>query len=329
MRTLKGFKVELDRRLNNISQVFIVPHMGVDFDAIASCIGMSLIVKKLGISCYIIIDDLPLKIDSGVKLIMEEIDKKVNIINMDKYRQLFGDNDLLILMDVNKSNLICCGNYLNQFKDIIIIDHHNEDENTVNCDCKFIDKSISSISEIVTELMNFYSLKYDKRIADYLLAGIYLDTNKLTKNVSAKTMGLVSKLISKGGSLDRVNEFFEEDFVSDRKVQDLVGKANFLTYNIATCIADDSIVFTKEELAKAADYLLKYKVDAAFAAGFIDDDLISISARSKGKIDVGEVMSQLDGGGNLYSGATKIKNGDISGVGKRLEKIIKPSFCRG
>ena len=63
MRALKGFKVELDRRLSSAKQVFIVPHMGVDFDAIASCIGMSLIVRKLGITCYIIINDLPLKID--------------------------------------------------------------------------------------------------------------------------------------------------------------------------------------------------------------------------------------------------------------------------
>lgn len=300
--------------------------MGVDFDAIAASIGLSLIVKKLGIPCYIIINDSSLKIESGVKLIIEEIGKKVNFINMDKYKQLSGNDDLLILADVNKTNLICCKDYLDKFKNIVIFDHHNVDENTVNREAKFIDKKFSSTSEIITELMSFYCIKYDKRIADYLLAGIYLDTNKLTKNVTAKTMGLVSKLISKGGSLDRVNEFFEEDFVSDRKVQDLVGKANFFTYTIATCIADDSVVYTKEELAKVADYLLKYKVDAAFAAGFIDDELISISARSKGKIDVSEIMRDLGGGGNIYSAASKIESNDIAGISKKLEKKIKPDF---
>lgn len=326
MQTLKGFKVELDKIINDSSQVFLVPHLGADFDAIASCIGMSLIVRKLRKRCYIIFDEDPVKIEPGVKKIVDDMKEYINIIPLSKFDLVKTDNDLLITLDVNKGNLICCEKKLSLFKDIVVIDHHKIDEATIKSSLSFIDISVSSVSEVMVELLCLYSIRYDNRIANYLLAGIYLDTNRFTKNVSSKTMRLVSKLLNRGANLTNVNELFEEDFVSDRKVQGLVSKANFFTYTIATCIADDSITYTKEELAKVADYLLKYKVDAAFSVGFIDEELISISARSKGKIDVGEIMKEMGGGGNIYSAATKIEIDNISNVSNKLVRKIKPSF---
>lgn len=233
------------------------------------------------------------------------------------------------MLDVNKKNMICCKDELDCFNDIIIIDHHKEDENTIDTDSKNIDINLSSVSEFMTELLCFYFIKYDNRMADYLLSGIYLDTNKLSKNVTSRTMRCVSKLMERGADLSKVNDLFVEDFVSDRKVQELVSKANFLTYTIAVCIADSDVNYTKEELAKVADYLLKYKVDAAFACGYIDESLLSISARSKGKIDVGEIMKELSGGGNVCSAATKISNEGIDEVSGKLVRKLIPSYYKG
>ena len=324
---LKDFKLKLDDKINSNEQVFLVPHLGADFDAIASCVAMALIVKKIGKPVYIIFDENPLKIEPGVKIIIEEVRKIVNIITLDKYKCLSSNKDLLIALDVNKANSVCCEKELSNFNDIVIIDHHKESDQTMVSDCKFIDINLSSVSEVLAELLLLYKVRFDSRIADYLLAGIYLDTNKFVKaTAKSKTMGIVSKLMENGGDLSRVNEFFEEDFWSDRKVQELVNKVDFFTYTIAICIANDDVVYTKEELAKVADYLLQFKADAAFAAGYIDENLISVSARSKGKVDVGEVMKDLDGGGNLYSAATKICNQDIGQVSKSLVRRLTPNY---
>lgn len=326
MQTLKEFKIKLEQIINDSEQVFIVPHLGADFDAIASCIGMWLIAKKFDKPSYIILEEDLLKIEAGVKIIASEIKKTIPVISMDKYKQLKNNNDLLITVDVNKKNLICCKDYLEQFKNIIVIDHHKENNQSIDTEYKMIDPSVSSTSEMITELLCLYSIKYSSRIADYLYAGIYLDTNKFQKNYTSKTLKIASKLIEKGANISKVNELFEEDFFSDRRVQELVSKATFFTYTIALSIADDSVIYTKEELAKVADYLLKYKVDAAFAAGFISEELISVSARSKGKVNVGEVMNDLNGGGNTYSAATKLEEKDISIVAKKLIKQLKPNF---
>lgn len=329
VQNIKELKATIEEKTNQCNQVFIVAHNNADFDAIASAIGLSHIIKKLGKNAYIILNEDPTKIEPGVKRIIEEINQVVNIISVEDYINLKSSNDLLITVDVNKEHMVCCKDYLNSFKEKILIDHHHTDENTIKTPHQYVKPELSSASEIITEMLCMYRIKITPELANYLLAGIYLDTNKYTKkSCTSKTMSIVSKLLDKGGDIAKVNEFFEEDFNSDRKVQELVNKANFFTYSIALCIADENVIYTKEELAKVADYLLRYKADAAFAAGFIDENLISISARSKGKIDVGTIMSKLSGGGNTYSAATKIADNKILNPVQKLVKIIKPTFYK-
>lgn len=326
MKDLREFKDILEEKIRNSEQVFIVPHIGADLDAIASSIAMSYIAKKLGKQAHIILDEDPMKIEPGVKMIVDEARRNISLISMEKYRRMSSNNDLLIACDVNKSYLVCCKNELGNFKERVVIDHHNEDANTIVTDAKLIQPQKSSTSEIMTELLGLFQIKADSFLANYLLAGIYLDTNKFTKNAGTNTMRIVARLTSRGADIGRVNKFFEEDFHSDRRVQDLISKSEFYTYTIALCVGDKNEKYLKEELAKAADYLLRYKVDASFAVGYVDDDTISISARSKGDINVGQIMGELEGGGNTYSAATRIQGRELEETVKSLKKIYKPSF---
>jgi c-di-AMP phosphodiesterase-like protein len=222
--------------------------------------------------------------------------------------------------------MVCLKEELRNKDNVVIIDHHTEDENTIKSECKYINANISSASEIVTKLLTLYKIKPSGDVANYLLAGVYLDTNKLTKNISSDTMKNVAYLLDCGANMNIVTDLFAEDFNSDRRVQELVSKAKIITYSIALILADEGVEYTKEELAKAADYLLKYKVDAAFSIGNIGDNTISISARSKEKINVGQIMEELNGGGNQYSGATKLENTTVEEANKKLMKLIKPNY---
>ncbi len=334
METIKDFKPILEERIKSADGVYLSPHLNADFDTIASCIGMALIVKKLGKQPFIIMDEDLVTMEPGVKIIVDEIKKlpinkegeTIPIITSGGYKKKQSDNDLLIALDLNKAYLTGCKDYLDSFKDVIVIDHHQGDKNTISTECNYINPDVSSVSELITELLCTYGIKFDKRIADYLLAGIYLDTDKFKRNAKAATMALVTKLMEKGASLDRVNDLFAEDFYSDRKVQNLVSQATFFTYNVATVVTNPLDRLTREELAKVADYLLKFRVDASFAVGHIDDDIISISARSKGTINVGSIMSDFGGGGSNHSAAGKIVGEDIETVGFRLNRALKPSF---
>ncbi|MBR6690539.1 MAG: DHH family phosphoesterase [Bacilli bacterium] len=324
MEVIKNFKINLDQKILQSGNIVIVPHNGIDFDAIGSAIGISLVVKKLKKAPFILIDDPVYKIDHGVQLIIDEIKNNFPIITKEKYSQIATPQDLFVLTDVNKSHMICLKDEVKNKDNVVIIDHHDEDESTLGSNCKYINSDISSASEIVTKLLNLYKIKPSSDVANYLLAGIYLDTNKLTKNISSETMKTVATLLDCGANMNVVTDLFAEDFNSDRRVQELVSKAKIITYSIALILADEGVEYTKEELAKAADYLLKYKVDAAFSIGNIGDNTISISARSKDKINVGSIMQALNGGGNQHSAATKLENTTVEEANKKLLKIIKP-----
>lgn len=329
MENIKDVKSSLEELVKNSEQIFLTPHLNADFDTIGSCVGMALIIKKLGKSPMIILDENLMTMEPGVRMIVDEISSagQIPLISTERYKKMHSDSDLLIALDLNKQYLTGCKDYLDSFKNIFIMDHHKSDDNSIKTDYRFIDIGYSSVSEMVTELMCSFSIKYDKRIAEYLLAGIYLDTDKFARNSSSRTMLMVSKLMDKGADLNRVNDLFAYDFYSDRKVQSLVNETSFITYTVALVTGSEDICYTREELAKAADYLLKYRAAASFAIGKLDDTQISISARSKGEIDVGEIMNNFNGGGSITSAAAKIDGQDLQEVSMKLARILKPSFC--
>lgn len=326
MSNICELKKVLEEKINESKQVILTGHVGADFDSIASCIAMSEIAKKFKTDVYILYNDQDISVEPGVKEMIDSTNSTINYINCEEYNKIRTGKDLLITLDVSNKDILPCKDYLNCFKNIIVIDHHTENRHPIESQYNYILKDVSSTAEVMTNLLISHKINFTKNIANYLLAGIYLDTDKYTKNCSSKTMNTVSKLLDRGADIVKVNEFFQTDFESDRKVQDLVSKANFITYSIAICIADENVIYTKEELAKVADYLLRFKADAAFAAGYIDDELISISARSKGKVDVSKIMNVMNGGGNIYSAATKINSKELNNEGKKLELLTKPNF---
>ena len=326
MIDIKNLKINLERKILESEKLIIVPHNSIDFDAIGSAIGLALVGNKLKKSTHILVNDLPYKMDHGCKLIVDEAKEDFDIIDKNKYTKIDNPNDLFVLTDVNKKHLISIPEILTNPNNIFIIDHHEKDSDTVNSNNIYIDSNVSSASEIIYHLLDDFDIKIPDRVANYLLSGIYLDTNKYTKNTSAKTMLVVAKLLELGASMNTVTNWFTEDFESDRRVQELVSKVEIIRHSIAIIKASEDMEYVKEELAKAADYSLKYEIDAAFAIGNIGENVVAVSARSKEKVDVGEVMKDMGGGGHKYSAACQLQNTTIEEVGKKLVKKLTPAY---
>ena len=325
MIDVKNLKINLTSLILNSDKVIVFPHKDADFDSIASAFGVSLISKELKKDNHIVIGDPIYKLDHGVQTMVEQEKNNFSIINVEQYEKEKTDNSLNIICDYNKPKLSWVKNF---DKDkLVIIDHHDNDEETYSSALEHIDNSASSTSEILTSLLNSFQIQIPEDIANILLSGILLDTNRLSKHVSCDTMKNVTLLLESGATMEQANDFFSSDFKSDRKVQELISGTKFLNYTIGLIMGEDDKEYTKEELAKAADYLLKYQVDAAYAIGNIGDGIVSISARSKDSVNVGNVMRELDGGGNQYSGATKLKDVSIEEAGEKLMKLVFPNHC--
>ena len=306
------------------SKVFIVGHDDSDYDSIGSAIGLSELCHNFGIESYIIVNDNDMELESGVKQIIDKEKEKYNIINLNKFLELKDNASALIVTDTSVSTRVSVRDYLDSFKNILIIDHHDESSRTIDTLNKYIDTNTSSASEIVTNLLEHANVKYSPETASYLLSGIRLDTKGFYMNMSEYTHKTMQKLEDKGANSDYVNELFLSEFDEYQEISLLIsnnGNTEFESYedlnnennnqyNVSYTLnrIDPMQNYKKIVFAKAADEMMmkiRY-TDASFAIGHTNPNTIWISGRSKGKVDVGEVLRQMDGGGNIRSAGCKI-----------------------
>ena len=326
MINIKALRNDLEYKLHDSKQMIVVPHSKVDFDAIASAIALTLVGNKYKKDSHVIVNDPLYQIERGCKIIMDDAKASYSIINKDNYQKICTPDDLFVLTDVNKRYLISIPDMIKDKEKTIIIDHHDPDRETMPSDSVYIDTGMSSASEIVFRLLSDYRIKIPKNVANYLLAGIYLDTSKFVKNTTRATMDAVSKLMAFGADMGTITDWFTEDLESYKRVHSLVSNIELLKFTYALIKGNEGELYEKEELAKAADEALKFGTDASFVIGKLNDDVVGISARSKGNINVGPIMQGLGGGGNITSGAAQIKNKDIEEVGKTLKKVLRPVY---
>lgn len=319
-------KASLDRLLEENDNVFVVPHIRPDFDAVGSALGIALICKKNNKNCFIVIDDDYDKLEPETRKVLESIKSNFNFIRSNDLPVYLTPRSMMVAVDANKDYLLCTKNYLSEFKNIVVIDHHKTDDHTIKTPYLYVDDSISSVCEEVSRLLFLYGVKLSPDYANYLLAGIILDTNKLSKNTSSRTFEVASKLTASGADPTIANNMFLEDFEHDRAIQRLVDNTDFQNYifAIASDSEDSGRIYEPEDIAKAADYLLKYNINCSFAMAYIDDITISVSARSKGLIDVSKIMRLFGGGGNEYSAAAKISGKSLQEVKKLLISSLMP-----
>lgn len=329
MTQTRKIKNTLDKVFLNNDTIFLVPHYvpHPDFDALGALLGIALICKKNKKDVYIIIDTEYEKFDEEEKKIVDYLACNFNVVNSKSATKYLTDKSLMISVDVNKKNLLSQDQrqLLDKFNNIVVIDHHDTDEHTIKTPYLFTNKKISSVCEEVAKLLFLYKIKFSHEVANYLFAGIFLDTYKLTKNASDETFSVVSKLISEGASLNEVHNMFLSDYEADKKMLHIINNAMFPThvYAIAADYEKDKI-YEPVDLAKASDYLLNYRINASFAIGYIDDETIAISARSKGQIDVASIMKCFGGGGNNYSAAARLKGVSMEDVIEKLNYLLLP-----
>lgn len=326
---INDFRSILTEKITNCNQVFLISHNIPDFDSIASLGAASLICKKHKKASYIIINDDYKNLSEEVIDMIEKVKEKFIVITLDDYKQTRTDNDLLITVDVNQGFRTALDGKYKLFKDIIIIDHHNESDSTIKTKNKLIPKTVSSCSEIMYFLLNQYKIKSsDPRYYTFLLAGIYVD-NDQGKNIKLQsTYDVASGLCKKGADQSEVERLFSLDYASDRRSQNLLDVA--LPVNINVMVSVSSDVCSEEEISRASDYALNYKCDASIVAAKLEDGTFKVSARSKGHISVANIMSALceNGGGDMFKAACKYKfvDDNISDLDKAnilKEEIIK------
>ena len=228
------------------------------------------------------------------------------------------DYDLLVILDLNKKELLENEEALVKIKDVLLIDHHIKGSESINAKYELSDTKYSSVSEIITLYLKNTDILLSKNIYTYLLCGIEIDTNGFSVRVSSNTFYACAYLLEKGADLVEKQELLKEDKIEHLKQQIFIKKS--FTYNNQYMISvlDDKI-YEKKYLATISEELLLFEgIEASFTIGYVDSNVIGISARSIGNIDVEKIMSKLNGGGHKTTAATQFVDSTLEEVKQKL-----------
>ena len=310
-------------------QVFVTGHKNPDMDAIGSSLGIARISMMLKKKCWVVIDQDDLS--SDVEKLMKEIENhnqvNQNIISPREAESKITENDLVILVDHHKPLLSMAPELLKKTKRNIVIDHHRRGEEfTENPLLVYIEPYASSTAELITELFEYVSSDGEpiNRIeATAMLGGIIVDTNNFSLRTGSRTFDAASYLQSVGANSTMIQRLLKEDPEVYLKRSKLIETIQFVHEGVAIAYGKDNVIYPPVTTAQTADTMLSMSgIEAAFVITKRSDDMIGISARSLGKINVQIIMEKMGGGGHLSNAATQIDDKTIQEVREELiEKI--------
>lgn len=314
-------KEKLDKYINNSFNIYIMGHRYLDLDALGASIGVYEYVKSKGKKATIVINDR--RLENGVKKALDNLKDNFVIKRSNRIKSKINSKSLLIVVDANKDYLLQDPTLLNLFEKVIVIDHHDTNEQTINDGLLIIDKNASSTCEMITDLIDYEKIEISKNVATIILSGIVLDTNNYvikTTTDTFRTSYILSKL---GADPQYVQYLLKQDLKKYLARQKVVTNIKQIK-RIALTNGKSNVLYRREDLAKIADTLLLFdKIEASFVVGKLDDKSIGISARSLGRINVGKVLEKFNGGGDEFEAGASIKNNTIKKVEGELRELLK------
>lgn len=320
---------ELIMLMSRSSNVLIMGHKYADFDSLGACIGIARLGFFCGIKVNIIANTKDPNLTKCFKKVAKVPEYNQNQIFVDaaEAQDLITSETLLVIVDVNNSKLFESTEVADNVYTTVIIDHHRKtaefkDEPTIS----YIETSASSTCELISEILEQVLPQgfLHKDEAEIMFAGILVDTVQFSRDTGVRTFGAALYLRSEGANPVEAQALFDismDEFKREAKFQ-----TNVTTYRgiIAITVNDSDDNTTKDRIAaaKAADKLLKVdNILASFALCRIDN-VIHISARSIGIINVQIIVEKLGGGGHFESAATQVEGSTMTDALTKLKHAI-------
>ena len=323
----RAMMTAISEKLKSVDRVFIVGHKNLDMDALGSAVGMQLFSSNVLEESYVVYDASQMSPD--IRRAIELLDKEgvSSLLTLEEASEMVTRRSLLIMVDHSKTVLTLSKDFYNLFNQTIVIDHHRRDQDfPENAVITYIESGASSASELVTELIQFQNSK-KKRLsriqASVLMGGMMLDTKNFTSRVTSRTFDVASYLRTRGSDSVVIQDISATDFEEYRLVNELILQGQMVQPSILVAQALETKTYDTVVISKAADALLAMSgIEASFVLAKNDQGVISISARSRSRINVQRIMEELGGGGHFNLAAARLTGMSLQEAGDKLKTVI-------
>ena len=310
----------------------ITTHRGPDGDAMGSSMAMYNLLVNLKKDVNVIIPNSFPNFLSWLPNIKNVINHEEN--NSD-ISNIFSEVDVIIMLDFNDlSRIKNLESYVtNNNAKKILIDHHQDPDLSI-CDLSFCDTTYSSTCELLYLILNQAKFNLTKNIADCLYTGILTDTGSFKFSCTTKNTHIsVGGLISKGVNATEINNLIYNNYSHDRiKLLGHCLTNKLKIYNKSSAIislSDNELKkfnFKKGDTEGIINYALSIK-EVIFAVFIVEkDNIVKLSFRSLGNINVQEISKRYFGGGGHFNAAGAKSDLSLDKTIKKVENIIKNEF---
>lgn len=306
----------LKNELAGVKKAAIVPHRNPDGDAMGSTLGLCFFLKSLGIDATVVApNDFPefLAWLPGVDQVM------IYENDVEKAGEVLDQADWIFTLDFNAFHRTgdLMGAKLASLKKVfVMIDHHELPDNYAKF--RYSDTKMSSTCEMVYHFIcNLgYSDLLNQDIATCIYTGIVTDTGSFRfPNTTAVTHRVVAHLVDLGVACDYVfsnlynNGTYSRLQLLGKALQNLILLPEFNASYITLSQEElNKFNFIKGDTEGIVNYGLNIK-GVNMTAIFIEnklENIIKISFRSQGKVDVNTFARKyFNGGGHINAAGGK------------------------
>ncbi len=315
-------------KIKNANHIVISTHIMPDADGLGSGLALCMGLRSLGKDA-ICVNEEP------ISKRYRYLDEKGMLISFSDYTKLKKKKiDLFIVVDANSPSRIgnSVSTLLERSRQVLYVDHHPSPGAIASIHC--IDTKAAATGQIVGNILLSMKIQMTRPMALALYTAITIDTSSFRyPTVNGETHRLLAKLIDVGvvpalayNKIYGTKKLSHMQLLGKVLSHAQVSRSGQLGWIIVTQKMLDEYKADAEDSYSFINHLLildKVKIACMFRD---HQDLVRVSFRSTGEIDVGIIAEALGGGGHNHSAATTIKGNILQVVPdviQKLELILK------
>ena len=319
------FAASISDDIKESDVVFIMGHKYSDLDCIGAAIGMwNAACKTLCRPSYIVVNLEQSLASPQIRALQSTYPKEEIFMSPQEAQGLVTPRSMLVVVDTHSPDFVESADLLQSVSRVVVIDHHRMMVRHIeNALVFFHEPYASSTSEMVTDLLQYIGDSHVTQTeAEALLSGIMLDTKNFVLKTGARTFEAAAYLRRKGANTVNVKRMFSDSLDAYKAKYKIVSNAEIFG-RFAVASTEKEFQDIRIASAQAADELLSIQgIDASFVL-FPAGDVINISARSLGDVNVQLIMEALGGGGHLTMAGAQLSGLTVAEARKRLIAAIR------
>jgi cyclic-di-AMP phosphodiesterase len=312
--------------MKEATQVMVMGHAGEDFDSLGAGIGIVRMAQEIEIPVRFVVSQPGIALARLQDLLMDYKEYEGLFITPLEAEYAIDSDTLLVVVDTHRPSLVAAPRLLTRTERVVVIDHHRRSEEfIVSPVLVYIEPYASSTSELVTELLQYFQdrIGLTKAEATALYAGIIVDTKNFAVQSGVRTFEAASYLRRAGGDPSLVKRLFRVDFETARNRAEIIRNTEIILGSVAIGVCPDIIKNGQITAAQSADILLNLEgIYVSFVLCPIEDDVITVSARSNGDVNVQMILEKLGGGGHQTVAGAQLSGVTMQEARQRIVDLI-------